>query len=593
MIKPNCPNINLLWGKLLIEELYRLGVTHFCIAPGSRSTALTMAVQQHPKAVSHCHFDERGLGFFALGLAKSTKQVTAIIVTSGTAVANLHPAIIEAFQTNTPLVVLSADRPDELINCGANQAINQQNIFGSAVVEQLTLCAPTTDISPSYVLTSIDHAMARLQNRQGPIHINCMFREPFYASNNDVDFSEYLAPINRWLTKDSPYTLTHRNETILPYSELFKSLIDNRVMIVLGQLPSDTNMDKIIAIAEKHQWPILADCQSSLPKTKQSIHYYDQLLHVDAFQKELQNAEYILQIGGRLISKRLLNAIAQSTAEYWFVDNTDARLDPDHRIKHRFSHINSFINVLGQLPIRNHTFDHQPSQPAWLNTLQVMNSQVAQKLEEFDSSLTESLAISEYQIIRNLLTYLPDESSLFLGNSMPIRLFDMYTRQSDKIIDIYTNRGASGIDGIIATTAGMATATNIDQEQKKPTTLVIGDTSFLHDLNSLALIAKINSPLVILVFNNDGGAIFNMLPVSDADNLREEFYQMPHGLTFAKACELFSIQYHDVDNLQVLDQTLSHAYQQNHPSLIEVIVPANQTTDIVKNLGALLNANAV
>ena len=197
----NADNINLLWASLFIEELVRNGITDFCIAPGSRSTPLTLAVANRRDIKSHLHFDERGLGFLALGIASEKKQPVVVITTSGTAVANLYPAIIEARQSAVPLIIISADRPPELLDCGANQAINQYGIFSNYPVYFKQIPTPTDQIKPNYLLTTLDHGLACQQKQQGPIHFNIPFQEPLYPSELSTDYQPYLVPIKQ-MVKD-------------------------------------------------------------------------------------------------------------------------------------------------------------------------------------------------------------------------------------------------------------------------------------------------------------------------------------------------------------------------------------------------------
>lgn len=189
------------WASVLLEALTRHGVHHVCIAPGSRSTPLTMAAASHPRLHSHTHFDERGLGHLALGLAKVSGQPVAVIVTSGTAVANLYPALIEAGLTGERLILLTADRPPELIDCGANQAIRQQNMFASHPTETLSLPRPTPDISAAWLVSSIDSAMARLDH--GALHINCPFADPLYGEDDDGQ-QGWSAALGCWWQGETP-----------------------------------------------------------------------------------------------------------------------------------------------------------------------------------------------------------------------------------------------------------------------------------------------------------------------------------------------------------------------------------------------------
>lgn len=195
---------NHVWSSLLLEELFRLGVRDIALASGSRSAPLTMAAAAHPGFRRHLHFDERGLGFMALGLAKGSGRPVAVIMTSGTAVANLWPAVAEAQLTGVPLIILSADRPPELIDNGANQAIDQQGIFGRYPVYQQNLPSPTATIPAAFVLSSVDQALAQQARTPGPVHFNCMYPEPLYPGDAYLDYSAYLAPSATGSARPSP-----------------------------------------------------------------------------------------------------------------------------------------------------------------------------------------------------------------------------------------------------------------------------------------------------------------------------------------------------------------------------------------------------
>ncbi len=569
MISTQHANINLLWGKLLIEELSRLGVSDICIAPGSRSTPLTIAASEHPKINCHCHFDERGLGYFALGLAKGQQTSVAIITTSGGAVANLHPAIIEAKISQIPLIILSADRPNELIGCGANQAINQQGIFSDSVCYQVNLPAPTTDISPQYLLTTIDIAIEKMRINISPVHINCMFREPLYPQGDTVNFECYLSTLEQWRYQDQAYTqyqpstlgtTIKLNEEILPY---LASLQNKKVLIICGQLKSTSTASEIALWAEQQGWPLLLDCQSSAKGHPHAIHYYDQLFHSDTFKEQISQAEFIIQFGGQLISKRLTQFIATANAQYWLVNEGGERLDPNHNVNQRF-----LMSAQQWLNSFQHTITN-------ISTNKLIGMPWGEELKGLDHQ-----AEKEYYVTRTLATLLPEQSMIFLGNSMPVRLFDMFCMPQSQTVNVFTNRGTSGIDGLAATASGVATA-----NPNKTMTLVIGDTSLLHDLNSLALLKTLSQNLIIIVLNNDGGAIFNMLCVPETNKLREKFYQMPHGLTFEAAASMFNLRYLSPHSQQAFNESYQTCLTLNKPSIIEVNVPANQSTDMVKNIG--------
>lgn len=239
---------NLLWGTLILEELSRLGIRHICMAPGSRSTPLTLAAAKQTKLKQHLHFDERGLGFMALGLAKASQTPVAIITASGTAVAYLYPAVIEAWLTRVPLIVLSADRPIELTDCGANQAITQPAIFAQ-YAKQINLPIPDMTIRPETLLTLLDEA---INNQSQPVHINCIYREPLYPTTMSADFSQYLNTLGNWQHTDKAYNQYGKPSLIsLPSQDTMMRFVHGKGVIIVGTLSQQQNPEVLITLSQK------------------------------------------------------------------------------------------------------------------------------------------------------------------------------------------------------------------------------------------------------------------------------------------------------------------------------------------------------
>ncbi|GAL07462.1 2-succinyl-5-enolpyruvyl-6-hydroxy-3-cyclohexene-1-carboxylic-acid synthase [Photobacterium aphoticum] len=256
--KPYRAALNQLWAGLMLEELTRLGVKHICIAPGSRSTPLTLAADRNDKLTIHTHFDERGLGFMALGLAKATDEPVAVVVTSGTAVANLLPAVAESGLTGEKLVLLTSDRPDELIQCGANQAIRQHGIFSDHVTAFQAIPSPTLDIAPTWLVSTVDKVMYQQHQQGGAVHFNCHYPEPLYG--DAADFSEYLAPLAHWQTQSQPYTVYHdarMSESVATPAQ-WPDVLHEKGVIIAGRLAPDAFADvqALAAHLAGHYWRI-------------------------------------------------------------------------------------------------------------------------------------------------------------------------------------------------------------------------------------------------------------------------------------------------------------------------------------------------
>lgn len=551
---------NHVWSSLLLEELYRLGVRDIALAAGSRSAPLTMAAAAHLGFRRHLHFDERGLGFMALGLAKGSGRPVALITTSGTAVANLWPAVAEAQLTGVPLILLTADRPPELIDNGANQAIDQQGIFARYPVHQQNLPSPTPAIPAAFVLSSVDQALARQALTPGPVHFNCMYPEPLYPGEAYLDFSPYLAPLGDWLHSGEPWSPWQSAPSPCPAQPDWSAFRARRGVIVAGRIQDPAQAQQVAALAERLDWPLLADLQSQIRFDDRNLVHTDLALQHSDFVTELARAEVLLQFGARLISKRLGHFIKQHPwQDYWLVDPQPARLDPDYRLRRRLVCDPAAFAAA-------HPAAH--SQQPWHRLAQCQQSispQIRAACDRF----------SELGVCHRLNQLV--KGQLFVGNSMPARLMDMLGETGKGPSRLMTNRGASGIDGLIATAYGFA------QTSQEPTTLLLGDLSALHDLNSLALLTKAQAPLVVIILNNDGGSIFRMLPVPRGE-LLESYYRLPHGLDFAQAAAMFGLGYRAPATLAEFEQSYAAALEKG-VTLIEIKVPSCEVAEDLKALG--------
>lgn len=343
MIATASPNINHLWADLMIEELIRNGIDTFCISPGSRSTPLTVAVARHPKAQSFIHFDERGSAFRALGIAAATHHPCVIITTSGTAAANLFPAIIEASKKKLPLIVLTADRPPELRSTGAHQTIDQVKMYGDYVRWQFDMPCPTTDIAPEFVLTTIDQAISRaMDNPNGPTHINCMYRELQELEEVKPAWKSYLKSISAWQKNSDAYTQYVVSKPQLQRADL--DLIVAKIkgiksgIIVVGKLSDTQEQKNVLKLAEKLNWPIFPDVVSGLRlgiTHKNIISYFDQILLSSKFQTKYK-PDGILHLGGRITSKRWYQYMEKvAPSQYIMALSHPLRNDPLHNVTTR------------------------------------------------------------------------------------------------------------------------------------------------------------------------------------------------------------------------------------------------------------------
>ncbi|MDU2938864.1 MAG: 2-succinyl-5-enolpyruvyl-6-hydroxy-3-cyclohexene-1-carboxylic-acid synthase [Enterobacteriaceae bacterium] len=540
------------WATVILEALTRHGVRHVCIAPGSRSTPLTLAAAANRMLIPHTHFDERGLGHLALGLAKVSGEPVAVIVTSGTAVANLYPALIEAGLTGEKLILLTADRPPELIDCGANQAIRQPGMFATHPAQSLSLPRPSPDIPARWLVSSIDNALGNLH--AGGVHINCPFAEPLYGEMDETDLAWQQA-LGDWWQDEKPWlqsTLTLKSETQRDWFYWRQK----RGVVIAGRM-SASEGKRVAEWANTLGWPLIGDV---LAQTGQPLPCADLWLGNSQAVSELQQAQIVVQLGSSLTGKRLLQwQMSCEPEEYWLVDNLSGRLDPaQHRGRRLVSTVSDWL-------VKHPAEKRQP----WCVTIPQLAQQAWQKVQASRETFGEA------QLAHRISDYLPEQGQLFVGNSLVVRLIDALG-QLPAGYPVYSNRGASGIDGLIATAAG------VQRASARPTLAIVGDLSALYDLNSLALLRQVSAPLVLIVVNNNGGQIFSLLPTPV--NERERFYTMPQNLHFDHAAAMFGLGYTRVSHWEALENALAGAWRMPSATIVEVVVNSTDGAQTLQHL---------
>ena len=556
-------NMNNLWGKLIIEELVRLGVEYFCIAPGSRSGPLAVAAAENKRAKSCIHFDERGLAYYALGLTASSGKTACLITTSGTAAANLFPAVVEASKKKLSLIILTADRPPELRNTGANQTIDQVKIFGGYARFFFDLPCPTQEISLETVLTTVDQAVYRSRaNFPGPVHINCMFRQPLAPIPEKGFTPGNLKLLSPWLRNSLPWTRYTFYEKSLSSEEL-KSFAQElsaikRGIVAVGKLRNEEEEKSVLALARTLQWPVFADITSGLrlkSNDEMVIHYFDQLL-LDPALVACYKPDGILHLGGRLTSNRWYEFIKKITPiPYVTVLNHPLRNDPLHRVTTRIEcSVSYFCAAIKQ-------FLKQRKRNDFATRLKKASERVQQCLL---AEVKEAAFLTPGVLARYISALPSQETGLFLSNSMPIRIMDMFAGINKNLCSVGANRGASGIDGILASAIGFTNGLG------KPCVALIGDLAFLHDLNSLALAKELKYPLVIIVINDHGGGIFSFLPIAAFPNVFEKYFAAPHTFSFEAAAGMFQIAYARVTTAREFADTYRGALEKKGTTIIEI-----------------------
>jgi len=557
----DAPNTTYLWTQLLVEELVRNGVDTFFIAPGSRSTPLTVAVAQHPEAETVLHVDERGNAFAALGYGRATQTPAAWITTSGTAVANGLPAVVEASVDGVPLLLLTADRPPELRDTGANQTIDQVKIFGDYARWQVDVPPPTDEIDPAYVLTTTNQAVHRATRAPaGPVHVNCMFRKPLEPVETEESLS-VSAPVKTWAAGTDPYTQYPTPVSTPPGPEV-EALAENlggteKGLVVAGRLDSTAAADATQRLASHLGWPLVPDLTSRLRLGAEQgtgrVPYGDLVLTSEAF-REAHAPEAVVQVGGRFASKRLRLFLRDTAPQTWAVVRpSPSRIDPHHRVTHHIeADVSAFADALiARLDDGGRMTDWQR---IWTSASDRAEAVVRTHAEDAEA-LTEPLVATV------LTDEMPSSHALVAASSMPVRDLNRHGSTGGSAGPAYANRGASGIDGTVATAAGVATG------RDGPVTLLIGDLALWHDLNGLALLQ--DRQVVVVVVNNDGGGIFHFLPIREHDDF-DPYFTTPHGRNFEDAAATFDLPYHRPRTPAALRAAYGEACRSGASALIEV-----------------------
>ncbi len=575
-------HLNEAWAYVLVDRLHRRhGVQDFCIAPGSRSAPLALAAarytQEYPAFRLHTHFDERGLAFLALGLIQASGRPVAVLTTSGTAVANLHPAMIEAFESHRPLIALTADRPPEMLDCGANQTIHQQGLFGRHVRGELRLPAPEQVPDPgggepnwswsrACLCRQLDAVLDRLHGvDRGPVHLNVPFREPLYPTAESQNLEAWWsAPDTTDRTTDpmanpTPNPATGRSGSPRGRPHEPKAVV-SPVLLVAGQL-EPAEAASVLALAQRCRIPLLADIGSQLRLVRDPyvVDAPDLLLASPAGRQALEKVRQVIQFGGRLTGKRINQWLANFAGPRWLLSPHTAPLDPTRRATLMQADIPAFCARF-TLPAQQDL--------GFTEILQGIQAQATRMLQE---------TFSELSAVRVLSAAIPARMALLAGNSLSIRLLDTFARpmHGNRCL---TSRGASGIDGLLAT------ATGFSRRHPDGLTLLLGDLSLLHDLNSLALAARSTVPLVIVVLNNDGGGIFNLLPAREQAPWFESLFQCPHGLDFRHAAAQFGLGYRRPESAEALRAAYAAACVHAGATVIELNFPATQSAMLWRRL---------
>ncbi|WP_144798905.1 2-succinyl-5-enolpyruvyl-6-hydroxy-3-cyclohexene-1-carboxylic-acid synthase [Halorubrum depositum] len=562
------PNRNTLWAGALVDELVAAGVDSVVVSPGSRSTPLTMAAARHDDLRVFSQLDERSAAYFALGRARRTGSVAPLICTSGTAAANYHPAVMEADQARVPLLALTADRPPELRDSGANQTADQEKLYGDTVRFYKDLPEPApNDRALRSLRTTVGRAVAAAEGADpGPVHLNVPFKKPLEPTRVPGDVPADLDPVAA-AGRDGPYVDVTPGSPE-PGDDGLRALANelssaDRGLIVAGPAdPPGIDAESVTALSHATGFPVLADPLSNVrygghTRVAPVIGAYDAYLSAGVArdgdigesdsETEWTDPEVVLRLGASPTSKNLRKYLAGTGADQYQVDPAGRWREAE------FAATDLVVAEPSRLCARlSRLVAGGGGDPDWRAQWEEAD-RVAREIHERERGGTggeggdalsadgDPAGFHEGDALRAVADSLPDPATLFVSNSMPVRDLDRFVGPTTASVTALGNRGVSGIDGIVSSALGAGSATTDDL------TLVVGDLALYHDANGLLALDRCDVDATVVLINNDGGGIFHALPIESFEPEFTESFKTPHGIEFEPMADLHGLAYARVD----------------------------------------------
>lgn len=565
-------NRNVAWARIFVEELARAGLREACIAPGSRSGPLVLALDADPRIRTFVHLDERSAGYFALGIGKATGRPAIVVTTSGTAAANLLPAVVEASQGEAPLLVLTADRPHRLRGQAANQTIDQVKLYGPYARLFHDVAPPRLDEECLRYLRGLaGRAVAAARGPPaGPVHLNFPFDKPLEPTPVPGDVPQPLrvgeAGGAAGRPEDRPFTAVERGRR-LPDAEALDRLAElvrasPRGLLVCGPAAEPERMGPAaLRLGAATGYPLLADPLSGARfhpgASEGALTGYDLFLRDEEGWSALA-PDLVLRTGlpsPSAVLERFLEAYPGAT--HAVVDAGGRWKDPSAVATHYLlADPAATFEALGQRLAGMEGGLGDPGWAAgWRRAEEAARSALA---EQWDAEFFEGTAVAETAAV------LPAGALLFVGNSMPVRDLDAFAAPRNESLRVLGNRGASGIDGTVSTPLGAAAAS------RGPAVAVIGDLALYHDMNGLLAARRFGIDVCFVVLNNDGGGIFHLLPIREFEPPFTSHFVAPHGLDFRHAARLYDLVWERAASRTELRAALGRALAEGGPRIIEV-----------------------
>lgn len=544
----------------IAEICSRKGVHHVVLCPGSRCAPLTLAFTRHGSFTVHVFSDERSAGFIALGLARQTKQPVILICTSGSAVYNFAPAVAEAYFSEIPLVVLSADRPSEWIDQHDGQTIFQQTIFGKHAKASFQLPQEYTHPDTVWAINRIVNEALNLavSHGQGPVHINAPFREPLYPAKDEViSFSKEVRIIEQVTTENQLSEVTKK--TFIEHWAKF-----NKALVVCGQQDTNSVLTQLLRYtSEKHNLPVIADILSNQHGLENSIQHADSFLGFAPDKlKESLAPELLITTGKSIISKQVKLFLRKfKPKEHWHIQEGGVAADTYQYLTNAVvvSPV-TFFTFLSTLD-KKENFDKQKKE----NYTQLWHVEEKKCLEQTRSFFPQN-DLCEFEVVNEILPNLPKGSQLHLANSMSVRYANYIGLQQQQAdTHVYANRGTSGIDGCTSSVIGHCLA-----DPDTMHVLITGDIAFFYDRNAFWHSYKLPN-LRIVLLNNHGGVIFKLIDGPADLPEADDYFVAKQNLTAKNLCTEFGIEHLVLDSKKKVKNHLKSFFERDGvPKILEI-----------------------
>lgn len=536
-------NVNHFFSNKILSILFEIKATTVFISPGSRSTPLTLAFANDTRFTKHVFVDERSSGFAALGFSKISKNIPVLVCTSGTAAAEFYPAIIEAHKQRVKLIVITADRPKGFNELGANQSINQKDIYKSNIGGFYQADTPKNEkLLLEKNLTNISNLLQKCIHLSLPVHINLPFDLPLESFTGLQEIEDISFLETNTLSEEKYF-----NKSILNTGNTIFICGDN-----VGE-----EKELLYNLSLEYNIPILAEISSGLRNFRNNVFtYHDLYLRKKEFLNNIK-IKNIYYFGGPFISKGIEILFRDTNANIYFVNKYGKVFNPFSRKNKRIkTSIKNFVKLFTST-------DNQ----FLLDEFNLIESKVK-------SIISKSL--SKFNHLSFYTKYLSDIGNTFISNSLPVRDINSFSGHTNS--NYFTNRGASGIDGIISTAIGIYLGSN------KNVNLITGDLAFFYDLTALQFIKTNNLPIIIFLINNNGGGIFQMLPVAHEKTDFQKYFKTPILKSYKSIVEAFDIAYYTVNSFESLDNIFTMLNENKGPSVVELIVDEDEAVNQRKRI---------